>query len=779
MRVPAAKQRPKPPSPLSKPSEATGGKEPDELTYYMYTASDGSVRFEDDKGNIVTPPSGYVAQSVESVSSSSTPEELVASSSSADTKKNNNLQRQDMVTQPIRTASGPMPTSKVRVVSSSLDAIDVDTSPVVMVEETPLIKTSNRSVFPTDVPVSVPEGRKNSGGAPVTLMSAQEYHKEQDNLRNGAASSVMTDGPSKGVSVRSTTGVVRQSVHSRTVGTQGSRMVAHSSEDAKDTSNKVRDDILKAVKFYGVSPDIITIYNSCMASQVLEKALDDYHGFSEMDTRITNRLSSRGSTSIGSSSIGRGKNPNVSPHMHHIVNMLKDFADGSRMRAHEDPQSTISGEVLKSASRLVNIHESIKCNGLLWMPNGSKLHKRMPPTGFAFAVTAKSEYPVRLHSDLFSVLKFCYGTLAVRVNPEILTNRSDGKTILDVISRVTPDDLSKVLRDSDHLKTSRKQLKRGRGSYFGVYANSNRASDWSPDIWVVIQCGNEELSQRFYQVIQNACSTDQKLSREAENPKGKERRGTEEEEGHSAHRKSSARGVKKKEHHPATWERTLFKANKATLQKIQREIIDTRVDAAVSVMRALGFTWVTSGDILKMEHVDTMTNTFGYDRMTHSYVYYAGCTRIDKDHRHHSSSLSASAPTSAVIVQESPEVGPVILRGPQGSVKDILGGTWNPIRGIFSAFPCVTGRVKELTRVSKQGRHIPGFSWEQGMKDAEGLDVGHPRLASKLYRRRSHSWQSMERAIGWDPLWGTIQLRPRGVLIAPPPRKTLLDTYSV
>jgi hypothetical protein len=278
----------------------------------------------------------------------------------------------------------------------------------------------------------------------------------------------------------------------------------------------------------------------------------------------------------------------------------------------------------------------------------------------------------------------------------------------------------------------------------GVYAHTSRKhGPWAPSIWVVVQCGNEDISQQFYKFIIDSCS------------------------------RSDETDTQKISY--ATWEHTLFQDKKVQVQQFREKIVDTRMQCAVGILRALGFETIDATNVINMEHIDTMTNCFGFDTHTHSYVYYAGCTPIQRDHRHYTRCVMDTKLTSAVVVQETPELGPVILRGPPHSREDVLGGTWNTIRGVFNAFPCITGRMKELARVPKEEyREITGFTW-----DGKVNGDTHPRLAKNLYRNRTEAWRSIERTLGWDPLWGSIELRPRGVLMAPPPRKSLIDAYSM
>jgi hypothetical protein len=483
-----------------------------------------------------------------------------------------------------------------------------------------------------------------------------------------------------------------------------------------------------------------------MGSRVLESELDAYHGYgldniNDPTISLKGRLSGASKEKTAKETERRKRrNLDLTPQMYHIVNMLKDYADSGTMnRISQDPHYTLTEEVRKNASRLILRHDTIKCNGWLWMPNAGKLHKRTPPTGFAFATLEDRGYPTRLYGDLFNASKFFYGTLAVRVDPLIRTT-ADEKSPLDVVSSLTPQALAQKLLESKHLSEAQRQLKPGRGAYMGVYAHTSRDyGPWAPSIWVVVQCGNEDISQQFYKFIIDNCSR------------------SDEEDSH------------------ATWEHTLFQDKKVYVQQFREKIVDTRMQCVVGILRALGFETIETSNVVNMDHVDTMTNCFGFDRHTNSYVYYAGCTPIQMDHRHHNRSVMDTQYTSAVIVQETPELGPVILRGPPHSHEYILGGTWNTIRGVFNAFPCVTGRTKELNQLPKRDyRDMPGFTWR-----GKNKGTTHPRLSKGLYRKRTQAWRAIERALGWDPLWGTIELRPRGVLMAPPPKKSLIDAYSL
>jgi hypothetical protein len=422
-----------------------------------------------------------------------------------------------------------------------------------------------------------------------------------------------------------------------------------------------------------------------------------------------------------------------------------DIVDFYQSNAVRSTEMIPSKEARDNMSRLIRLHGGHSmCSGVVWMPNGCKMHKRLPPSGFAFGVSTSMPKDIPMHHDLLNSHKFCYGTFAVRVNPDV--------GILDSIRATSEDDIATILRESPYMERARSEFKQGRGSYAGIYLSTDRGGLWSPDVWVVVQCGNEAKSQQFYEIVQKAQSLDQE--RKASSPPS----GKEESEIH------------------ATWYNVLFggigDAPKAV--EIQREIQDTRMLIALDVIHALGFEHITSKQMLAMPNVDTMTNFFSFDDDTQSFVYYAGCTSVGKSTKHRDSELVTSSKkrhTGAVIVQETPRKGPVILCGPPIG-DEILGGTWRSISGAFNAFPCVTGRIKELKRGDKS-ISVPGFTWAND----NGTD-GHPRLDDSIYRERDYSMKAVESALGRNSNWDTIYLRPRSVFMCPPPQKTLLDVYS-
>jgi hypothetical protein len=700
------KETPKPVSPHTPPPKEvtlTG-------TYYTCSNEEGDTWFEDEQGNVVSPPSGFVAQRVvkEEPQLAAKPQ-----------------RHRNMTTEPIVGGGRPRAVKEQPTRSPSSEGLTLQ---VTEPPKTLAIQNTEKERPELKIRSSVPQES-------LQLLSNSEHASRKS--RDKASRNIGHE-PSKVLAITDTPNWVRMR----------RAKPYNTTADATKKATNVASHIFKAKQSRSMTKEIANVYHGCMASRILEGQLDEYHGYGiGTDTDVSASL--KGLLSGGGDEKERRERraKDLSLQMYYIIDLLKEYAEsGSMSFVSQDPRCLIDESVVRIASKLISKHGDVKCNGFLWMPNASKLHTRNPPTGFAFGVLVDDEYPTKLAIDIFSAPKMFYGTFAVRVSSSLRTE--EGLSPIDVISRFRPSELADILKSSEHMEQSRKLLKNGRGSYMGVYAQSNRDfGPWEPSVWVVIQCGNEDLSQQFYKLISGACSS-------------------------PSNKPASEDG--KTVFPYATWERTLFMEKKSDVRNIKRKIEDTRVTAAVSVLRALGFTSVAFKDVVQMSHVDTMTNCFNHNRHTNSYVYYSGCTPITKDHRHYSRKTLDVKHTSAVIVQETPDRGPVILRGPPEATNPVLGGQWSPIRGVFQAFPCVTGRTKNLLRVPKgEWKALDGFTWP-GKKEGDK----HPRLSSRLYRTRTHALKSLERTLGWDPLWGTIELRPRGVLMAPPPEKSLIDTYS-
>lgn len=461
--------------------------------------------------------------------------------------------------------------------------------------------------------------------------------------------------------------------------------------------------------------------------------------------------------------------------MHHIVDEIKKYTCivgyENKMSMMNAYRSSMEDRFMKNLSNLVQMHNKKLCNGLLIMPNASKHHSRFPSTGFALAMKQNAKQPIPLRTELLNSLKIGYGTFAVRIDPKlkISTKSKEGSGSseeLNILSLIAykKKSIMKKMKTCKEMKPFRdNQLKPGRGCYIGLYVSQNKDKLWSQDIWIVVQCGDEKKSQEFFKIVQNACSDQQKKQTFFEDEK------------------------KEEEETFVSWGATLYKSKKNDLGKLLKEISNARVEAAVSLMKCIGFKDTTKNTLLKMTHLETRTNFFGHDRETDSFVYYSGCTPILNNHKHPDASVTSQKPTSAVIVQECPAAGPTILKGPpfdinKDNMSNILGGVWRPIPGVFNAFPCVTGRYssafskeEELERDDEYEYLSDKFFWES----KDNADTFHPRLARGVYRERNICWKSLETTLGWNPIYGEIHLKPVLVMMAPPPEPSLFDKYSV
>lgn len=569
----------------------------------------------------------------------------------------------------------------------------------------------------------------------------------------------------------------------------------------------------------GSSPETMSIVSSCLSSQILLHRLSAFHRCNmEGKTMMHGSLVIAPSFTVRDMMKGKPKTSSGDVYMLHLVDFLNEFISSTSIEAREeDFISGLNQQVNTNMAALLKMHGIRNCKGVLWMPNASKLHKRSPPTGFAFAMDASNNANIRLNTELLNSTKIGYGSFAVRIDPTLVATENrmwiskeeqgnplaatgKGMSLHDML-RSAPGEayINKLMVNSPELDSFRRnELKPGRGAYISICATQNRSNQWNPEIWIVVQCGNEAKSQEYYRIIQEECSKDQ----------ANELRMRESKANNNNNNKRTQIGY-------STWANTLYSKKKTKLVETMAEISNTRADAAVCLLHALGFTQVTRSDLLSMPNIDNPTNFFGFDDETESYVYYAGCTSIRSNHKHPEAKLTVQKPHSAVIVQENPFSGPVILKGPplfsrgahqskrketRGSSSssfrkgkknineaNILGGVWRPVTGLFRAFPCVTGRKKplknrtpsEVKKMIGDGEYKKNLGFVYTWVGQKNKNDYHPRLENWVYRTRGQSWMSLERAIGWDPSYGTIELKPLHVLMAPPPTRSLFENYGI
>lgn len=465
--------------------------------------------------------------------------------------------------------------------------------------------------------------------------------------------------------------------------------------------------------------------------------------------------------------------------------------------------SEVSRETKDNGTRLIEQHED--CVEMwTWLPNACKHHTRLPPSGFVVAMSAKEDTP--LVRDLFFPLKFHYGTLAVRVPQHVVTE--DGKSAVDVLRTTRPTELQNVLTQDDVVSWD--LIRPGSGSYAGIYISQDREDDdastaslvtgessslgsggdpWKSWVWIVVQMGNPDISQEIYKKIE-ASEMKYKRFRRAVIERNRREAVA---QGHKASSvdESSIRFEEETDDRgescptEPTWENYFFTGTDKVEFGTQLDAIEeTRFGVVLNIAsKVLGLRIDnTRGMRHDWLHVSTVCNTVS-TISDGIHVYYSGCTQIHQN-------------TRAVVVNESPVKGPIILRGPP-TPGNVLGNPWpaatsygitkeeERVDQIYSqrpymAFPCFTGRILQLDDILEVEGPAVGLEpfVFRGMKSRDEL-VTHPRMHPKLYRKRGYAWKSLERYMGYDPLWGEIQLRPMAVLIAPPPERDVFGGISL
>lgn len=251
---------------------------------------------------------------------------------------------------------------------------------------------------------------------------------------------------------------------------------------------------------------------------------------------------------------------------------------------------------------LVNDHGIHNVHSVVWMPNRADNHRRHVPSGFAFAVRKSRDVPIV--RELFNPDKFFYGTLAVRVPPNM--QMRGGRTFGDWAERrVDVRAFGQLVPDG---------LLDFQGSYAGVYRTMQRKpfskTPYEYEYWIVLQCGSVEQSRILYRAI---------------------------EEGHS---------------YENPWSKTLFTGDNL-LGQVGLRATDHRRSAVFRILKSLDLE-MGNRTLDSFTTLETVTNFFDVDHNTDTYVYYNGCTSLP---------LQGGG---GLILNERPDLGPTILRGAGG-----------------------------------------------------------------------------------------------------------------
>jgi hypothetical protein len=431
-----------------------------------------------------------------------------------------------------------------------------------------------------------------------------------------------------------------------------------------------------------------------------------------------------------------------------------------------------------------------------WMPNHSIVRQLEPPSGFA--VSMLPSCPI-IH-DMLNRDKMFHGTLAVALP-------SEARDILKARQEENPRFMSSLATAIENDIPS-SILPRGRGSFVGIFTRVQRTvSGPRKEWWLVVHGGDQEASRRFHWEVSKG---------------GTSRLGVGSLFSESKHIMEKAKEASRRARVSAM-ERlarcclgssapleSLNLTEKALMTMIEHR--DPYVAYEKGLMNSHQ-KWVRAARDAPVEYpqtfcgpytlaTETICNTFYNNSGTGTNAsaaasetqrdttdsskrvfYYAGCTPV------------GSRVNGGVVVCESPGMGISVLLGAP-SKKFAFGSRFRPTTSThLGAFPCSTGRTVSLRSVSgklasatpqqqaksrMQAEPLEGISnaylfWEGKKTLAE-----HPRLTHAIYRQRNRHFQKCEHAMGHDPTWGTIELAPMCVRLAPPQEEDagIVDLFS-
>lgn len=446
-------------------------------------------------------------------------------------------------------------------------------------------------------------------------------------------------------------------------------------------------------------------------------------------------------------------------------------------------QNAMMGVVSMAAGGITNWH---------WMPNHSIVRQLEPPSGFAVAMLPSC--PI-IH-DMLNRDKMFHGTLAVALP-------SEAREILNARQAENPRFMSNLAMAMENDIPS-SILPRGRGSFAGIFTRVTRtASGPRKELWLVVHGGDQEASRRFHWEVSKG---------------GTSRLGVGSLFGESKHVMEKAREASRHARVNALEKLARcclgssapFESLNLT-EKALMTMIEQR-DPYVAYERGLLNThqrWVRPSRDAPVDYpqtfcgpytlaTDTVTNTFDNSNghaaaaaaaaeTSKRVYYYAGCTPV------------GSRVNGGVVVCESPGMGISVLLGAP-SKKFAFGSRFRPSTPThLGAFPCNTGRIASLRSVSGKLAAIatqPSSHKSKAMTPEplepisnaylfwEGKGTAsyaaHPRLTHAIHRTRNRHFQRCEHAMGHDPTWGTIELAPMCVRLAPPQEEDtgIVDLFS-
>ena len=377
------------------------------------------------------------------------------------------------------------------------------------------------------------------------------------------------------------------------------------------------------------------------------------------------------------------------------------------------------------------------CKRVIWSPNYAENAALVFPSGFQFEVIGDAS-PVL--PFLFPENSMFGGTIAFPLTAfgaggdtiKDSQTRLTESYILDPKNRIT-ERIESALPDT---ATSTEQVSLGNGAnYAGIFEMGKKGEfGWERSMWVVARSHDPEKSQRLHDKMKKAMPDDMEATRAYGELLLKDR--------------SSA---KKKQVPHTTWEQFFF--NDAESKGVYASQRQHRANVARNLMEAVGLTAPSAESILNNDLcIDSVYNTIE--------------TLSAKDERSNGNAVFlsdmipiATVDNMGVVINESPQLGPVVLRGPWDSEAMYDIG--------MAGFPASTGK---LWSVQEQWHRLHANSNADVVAAELQTLVRSPihkwsgvthniRMYRGLFRQRNSQWKAIETSLGYQAS-GEIQMRP-------------------
>ncbi len=404
---------------------------------------------------------------------------------------------------------------------------------------------------------------------------------------------------------------------------------------------------------------------------------------------------------------------------------------------------------LQTTMKLMRHQGKAGVDRIVLMPNNASNHISGPASGYVLVV--KNPARTLVNPSIFPREKLFYGTYALRI-PRDWKNTS-GKTFYEVVS--APSERSYVIHA---MKTGlspdvQYNLQLG-GAFLGVYSSIRPETDWVPELWVVVQCGDRKASLKHYEHVRKLF---------VESIQVKTARTMLAQDETVDKEKAMLRDVVADRKENLTWKNAFGLSNDMT--ELGYVVAESRKNAVLQFLNALNFEVADAHlECVKMQ-VDTQSNFVSHLTTQGTWAYFSSCTRVFPGR------------TRAVIRHSQPMKGIEIILGNGVSDEYPLGRPWTDTNEhSFGAFPVSTGRTKQSLRLGETEKTLP-TSIERKICDSfftlseEAHEEVNPRIRSDNYRPVDMEWKRIESILGRPTLGSTIQLKPHLVMCAPVAKK--------